>query len=110
MTFDDFWALYPRHDAKKDARKAFDRVPLSVHDQIAAALEWQVHREEWQDRVQYIPLPASWLRAERWEDERRSGSDRRTSKGGIQLDCPHTPRCLARWACGQKQLAERRSA
>jgi len=108
VTFDDFWALYPRHDAKKDARKAWDRVDPALHDQIVVALEWQVQREQWQD-PHYIPLPASWLRGERWEDERRV-ADRRVSKGGIQYQCPHQPRCLTTWACGKRQLQERQAS
>lgn len=110
MTFDEFWALYPRHDAKADARKAWMKLnpddPLGV--QIEQALAWQVHREDWiRDDGQYIPLPATWLRGERWEDERRGGNDRRMSKGGILYECPHRPACGTRWDCGRKQQRER---
>jgi hypothetical protein len=108
MSFDLFWSKYPRHDAKKDARKAWDRLNPSPElvEKILAALAWQVFKSDWQkDEGQFIPLPASWLRGERWEDERKD-SDPLRSKGGILLECPHDERCVSRWACGIKQLQE----
>jgi len=45
-----------------------------------------------------------------WRDERtRAGPNgrRRTSASGLQLECPHTPRCASTWACGQLQLMQR---
>lgn len=112
MTFEEFWKLYPRHEGRKDAQKAWMRLnpTAEIEQQIVSALAWQVESEQWtKDDGQYIPLPATYLRGERYLDERRRGTDRRVSRGGIQLDCPHTPRCLARWQCGQKQLAERKA-
>jgi len=39
-------------------------------EQIVAALAWQVDQPMWtKDGGAFIPYPASWLRAERWEDE-----------------------------------------
>jgi hypothetical protein len=67
--FSDFWALYPRRVAKLDARKAWDRIPQSLHVAILTSLfEW---RRIWQDRgeLDFVPYPATWLRGERWEDE-----------------------------------------
>lgn len=66
--FDDFWLLYPRRVAKKDARKAWSRIPPSQHVAIlTAVVAW---RRVWADKdAQYIPHPATWLNGERWEDE-----------------------------------------
>lgn len=61
--------MYPRRVAKKDARKAWLKIPPTQHSKILIALfEW---RRIWQDRgeIEYIPYPASWLNGERWEDE-----------------------------------------
>ena len=69
VDFSDFWGMYPRRVAKKDARKAWDKIPPKLHNQILTALfEWS---RIWKDRgeIEYIPYPASWLNGERWEDE-----------------------------------------
>ncbi len=69
IDFTDFWGMYPRRVAKKDARKAWLKIPPTQHSKILIALfEW---RRIWQDRgeIEYIPYPASWLNGERWEDE-----------------------------------------
>lgn len=66
--FDEFWAAYPKKKAKGDAEKAWKGVKtdLSV---ILSALERQKQSIDWQkDGGKYIPYPASWLRAKRWED------------------------------------------
>lgn len=69
VDFSDFWGMYPRRVAKKDARKAWDKITPKLHNQILTALfEWS---RIWKDRgeIEYIPYPASWLNGERWEDE-----------------------------------------
>lgn len=70
VTFDDFWKAWPKRLAKKDAHKAWLRIPDSQHQKILRAIEANKQTEQWQkDGGQFIPLPASWLRGERWEDE-----------------------------------------
>lgn len=109
MTFDDFWALYPKREAKKDARKAWMQLnpTAEVERQIVAALAWQVESEQWtKDDGQYIPLPATYLRGERYLDERRTGVDRRArsieqQRATWAFQCPHTPLCLRQWDCVQ---------
>ena len=101
--FAAFWAAYPRHDAKKDARKAWDKLNPSPElvQQILAALAWQVLRAAWQeDNGKYVPLPASWLRGARWEDERRAGDRRMPIQWPVNdWTCPHEPRCGNRSTC-----------
>ena len=68
--FEDFWKLYPRKQAKKDALKAW--LSLSVIQQIKALQQIPLHAKCWCAECRqshYIPLPASWLRGERFEDE-----------------------------------------
>lgn len=68
VSFEDFWVLYPRHEAKKAARKAWEKIDASVHVEILTALA--VWRRVLLDReLNFRPLPASWLNGERWEDE-----------------------------------------
>lgn len=67
--FDAFWTLYPRHVAKKDARRAWDRINPAEHAEILTALvSW---RRVWLKRgeMEYVPHPATWLNGERWTDE-----------------------------------------
>ena len=66
--FAAFWAAYPKRKAKKDAWKAWQelRPSAALHAEILAALVWQT--EEWTNPT-YTPLPASYLRGERWTDE-----------------------------------------
>ena len=67
ITFDDFWTLYPRREAKKDARKAWLQTSAGREIEILTALAaW---RPTLIQRGDYCPLPASWLRGERFEDE-----------------------------------------
>jgi hypothetical protein len=66
-----FWALYPRREAKGDAWKAWEQVRPPI-EAVRAALTWQVKRPQWLEGPAFIPLPATWLRARRWEDERTS--------------------------------------
>jgi DNA-binding MarR family transcriptional regulator len=69
--WDDFWSLYPRKVAKKDAQAAFRqtrkvRPPAAV---LLAALSNFTNSKEWQkEGGRYVPYPATWLRDERWRD------------------------------------------
>lgn len=70
--FDQFWKAYPKRVAKLDAQKAFKQInPRQQElDVILQALERVKKSNDWtKDNGQYIPLPATWLRGRRWEDE-----------------------------------------
>jgi len=68
--FDKFWAIYPRHEGKQDARKAFDKLKPdpALLETIVNAITVQKQSAQWQDS-RYIPHPATWLNGRRWEDE-----------------------------------------
>lgn len=69
--FEAFWSAYPKKRAKGDAKKAFLKAlkRASVHD-IARGLKRDKVSADWvKDGGQFIPYPASWLNASRWEDE-----------------------------------------
>lgn len=67
--FDQWYAGYPRKEAKAAARKAFAKARKSADmDTLMAALGRYVDSVKGKDR-QFIALPASWLNAGRWEDE-----------------------------------------
>jgi hypothetical protein len=69
--FLEFYAAYPKKQAKADALKAFkatkDLPPVS--EIVSAVGRWK-RSEQWtRDGGQFIPLPATWIRQRRWEDE-----------------------------------------
>ena len=69
-TWDIFYQLYPRHEARKDALKAWGR--LTEAQKVAAAIAIADWRQVWKAQgrdIHLIPLPATWLNGERWEDE-----------------------------------------
>ena len=70
--FDRFWGAYPRKVSKADARKAFAKLnpDAELVEAMLRALDWQKRLPEWtKDGGQFIPYPATWLNARRWEDE-----------------------------------------
>lgn len=82
--FDEFWTAYPRKDAKGSAAKAH-RAALKKtdHATILAGLQSQMPVLTKTER-KFVPLPATWLNAERWADEvappeARSPEDRRNT-------------------------------
>lgn len=67
--FESFWTAYPRKEAKGSAYKAWQKQkpPLSA---CLSALAWQKKSDQWiKDAGSFIPHPASWINARRWEDE-----------------------------------------
>ena len=67
-----FWAAYPKKRMKRDAWKAWGRteglrpalgVLLVKLDCLGRTLDWL------KAGGQFIPYPATWLRADGWEDE-----------------------------------------
>lgn len=64
--FDAFWAGYPRKEAKRKAEQAWrGALKRADRDTIMAGLE----RFRFPEDRQFIPLPASWLNADRWADQ-----------------------------------------
>lgn len=88
--FDLFWKSYPRKKSKIDAQKAWRQVKAdSIASVIMAAVEAaKVSDPQWtKDGGQFIPYPASWLRAGGWEDEAliSTSTARASPKGPCEL-------------------------
>jgi DNA-binding MarR family transcriptional regulator len=67
--FEAFWAAYPKKEGRKDAEAAWAKVdaPLAV---LLAAVAARAKTEDWMKaKGQFVPLPATYLRGKRWEDE-----------------------------------------
>ena len=69
-SFDDFWAAYPKRQAKGDAERAWKKIrpDTALFDRMLAAIKAQQANPTWADPT-FIPHPATWLNAKRWEDE-----------------------------------------
>jgi hypothetical protein len=68
----DFWAAYPRRDAKAPARKSFEKISPDedLFGVMMAGLEKQKQSEQWtRDGGKFIPYAATWLNQKRWEDD-----------------------------------------
>lgn len=77
--FTEFWAAFPRKKSKGDARKAWKqtesiRPPL---EKLLKAVIVARAAEDWRkDAGKWVPYPASWLRAEGWDDVHEVEVDR----------------------------------
>ena len=68
--FDKFWSIYPRHDNKQAAKKAFDKIcpDGALLEIIITAITNQKACSQWSN-PQFIPYASTWLNNRRWEDE-----------------------------------------
>lgn len=109
--FHEFWACYPLHKARRDAEKAWRQVKGQEHlTEILKAI--QAQRAErlnpgWHPNW---PLPASWLRGERWYDDvalsaRLTLADEPCPRcGSLDGLCRDIKTCNARWLEQQKRV------
>lgn len=73
--FDKFWSVYPRHEGKQSAVKAFNKThpDEQLLETMINAILKQKQTDQWSD-PRYIPHPATWLNGRRWEDEPVKGN------------------------------------
>lgn len=78
--FEKFWSVYPRHEGKQAARKAFEKLNPdgALLETMINAIAKQKQSAQWSD-AQYIPHPATWLNGRRWEDEPTKYTGKRVS-------------------------------
>ena len=70
--FERFWKLYPRGEAKAEARYEWDelRPDLELMRTMSAVLKRQKVSDEWRrDGGRAIPYACRWLSRRRWEDD-----------------------------------------
>ena len=85
-SFDLFWTAYPKRTGKDLARTAFAKrkVTSALLEEMLSAIAKQKNTDQWKkDGGQFIPNPASWLNAGRWQDEIESQSPSANWKAGI---------------------------
>lgn len=84
QAFDSFWNLYPKKVSKVSARKAWKKVKPAEYQILMAGLAVQVSSHGWKkDGGQWVPNPATWLNAERWNDEVKNYDQRQKSGGSL---------------------------
>lgn len=69
--FDEFYNLYPKKRAKKKAIESWMKLKMDndLFNKIIESLRHDINSEDWnKEGGQFIPLPATWLNQERWED------------------------------------------
>jgi hypothetical protein len=96
--FAQFWDAYPKKKAKGDAEKAFKALKVSeiMLEIMLAAIALQRMSTDWtKDRGQFIPHPATWLRAKRWDDEVRCDAATARATGPTYADDGWFEECQA---------------
>ena len=69
--FSEFWSVYPRKVAKKDAMKAWAALDMSPEllKRILKAVIVARASDQWKkDGGQYVPYAGTYIRGERWDD------------------------------------------
>jgi hypothetical protein len=70
--FEEFWSVYPRKEKKREALDVWRKLrpsPTLVEKIVRTVSAFKKTADWLRDRGQYIPQPANWLKAARWEDE-----------------------------------------
>jgi hypothetical protein len=69
--FDEFWSAYPKKVGKGEAKKLWAKLKVNGRlPSVLSAIAAQKATAQWQkEGGQFIPLPATWLRQGRWDDE-----------------------------------------
>ena len=68
QAFNEFWEIYPRKQGKGKAKEAFIKATKVAHvDEVVAGAERYAADRNLPD-PKFVPLPATWLNQERWDD------------------------------------------
>ena len=65
--FEEFYKAYPRREAKREAENAWRR--LNPDEQLISRMMADIRRRFTATELKFVPLPASYLRGARWDDE-----------------------------------------
>lgn len=87
VSFEQFWAAYPRKVSKRTARGAFERAATRDHPEtiVRGAMLWAKHWKTTGTEMVFIPHPSTWLNGDRWLDKTDSASAGSPLKGNAQL-------------------------
>ncbi|ALJ20398.1 helix-turn-helix domain-containing protein [Microbacterium sp. No. 7] len=80
-SFDDFWAVWPRKDAKKSAQAAWARAIKKAAPETVVAAARAYAESPHRPEKQFVPYGATWLNGERWNDPTPEPRDISTAVG-----------------------------
>jgi hypothetical protein len=117
--FEAFWQLYPRHQARKDALKAW--LQLAPDDDTIDRIMTNLRVRTWPDQQRFIPLAGTFLRGYRWTDDPLMGNrptppanrweptsnSKRMIPGGMGITCEHEPMCQTDMDCYHRRQNDR---
>lgn len=93
--FAAFWSAYPKKAAKPDAERAFNKIDVALLPAILKSIEAFKKTDGWlESNGKFIPMPATWLNAKRWEDELTIAANFRPVIPFVQM--PDLPRGTVR--------------
>lgn len=70
MSFQDFWAKYPRKVSKRVAEASWKRMTAQEQSDALEAIDQHIQYWKLKETAsEFIPHPATWLNQGRWEDE-----------------------------------------
>jgi hypothetical protein len=69
VSFAEFWKAYPKKRGKAAAQKAWKKLKPPLPKVLETIAAFTASREWRKDNGQFIPYPAGWLNAGRWDDE-----------------------------------------
>lgn len=71
MTFDDFWAAYPKRMGRMEAKVAWEVATFeaSPDEIIDGAKRYATYCKQHEMEHKFISMPAKWLSSQRWTDE-----------------------------------------
>lgn len=104
--FAEFWEHYPRHEAKKDAEKAWKVLKPSpqLRRRIIESIELHKRGVKW--NAGFICLPGTFIRGKRWEDDVEMPQVSHKAQHHA-FDCPHATPCRRPSECVGRSKAER---
>lgn len=84
--FNRFYAAWRRKQHWPDAMRAWDNLGLDLFaDKVVEAAKEQTLCEYSKKKIQFVPLPATWLNACGWEDDLESVLEHRAKKKRQEL-------------------------
>ena len=99
--FEDFWDAYPRREGKRDAQKAWRQIKAGLDPELRERIAENMRTRRWPRETRFVPLPATYLRGARYEDEH--GVDKPATPANRWMPsvvdedwCHHDPRCTSR--------------
>ncbi|MFA6325043.1 MAG: hypothetical protein WCX46_02335, partial [Candidatus Paceibacterota bacterium] len=80
-SFDEFWNLYPKKEAKTVAKDKWDKLNQETKEIIMKDLPKRIKCDKWtQDGGIYVPMASTYINQERWNDEIRTHVSTNTLK------------------------------